>query len=366
MTWKCSSCEHQNLGRHKTCQQCGDPKDKSEKYEMPKDTAGAQSVTDAGLVKMAVAGANWVCPYCGSNQRTVDNACGQCGAAIDLTERVQSGDPPLLALTRWAAFLAWVKKHRVILGIAGAVVVLGVSWYVWSHRTRTYSAQVADVAWTHTISVERYQIWTREGWRAEQPGAAFDVVSLGDKIHHYDKVQDGYETQYYTERVACGEDCYDEPERCSEHCSDNGNGFASCTTRCTGGGRKCSTKYCSEQRSRQVPRYIDVARYQESIRYRIWDWGQHRQVVAQGHGITGLRWPVEEAKVGQGLGEGEKERETRVPRYVVTLGYKDGKLAFEVPEQDLTNFPDGSGHQLVIKKGEPTKVDGKPVTVIGQ
>ena len=48
MTWRCSSCSHQNLGRDKTCQQCGDPKDKSEKYEMPADTASAASLRDAG------------------------------------------------------------------------------------------------------------------------------------------------------------------------------------------------------------------------------------------------------------------------------------------------------------------------------
>jgi ribosomal protein L37E len=64
--------------------------------------------------------------------------------------------------------------------------------------------------------------------------------------------------------------------------------------------------------------------------------------------------------------QGEQERATRIPRYVVTLSYEEGWLAFEVPEQELSNYPDGSGHQLVVKKGQPTKVDGKPVTVTAQ
>ncbi len=33
LVWRCSSCQHQNLGRHAICQSCGNPKDESEEYE---------------------------------------------------------------------------------------------------------------------------------------------------------------------------------------------------------------------------------------------------------------------------------------------------------------------------------------------
>jgi hypothetical protein len=72
MTWRCSSCQRQNLGRHKSCQGCGNPKDASEEFEMPSDTALAPTVTDERLLRMATAGPDWRCRFCGGDQRRSD------------------------------------------------------------------------------------------------------------------------------------------------------------------------------------------------------------------------------------------------------------------------------------------------------
>lgn len=53
MTWRCSACQHRNLGRDKSCQRCGNPKDASEPFEMPEDPARAASVADPHLLRMA-------------------------------------------------------------------------------------------------------------------------------------------------------------------------------------------------------------------------------------------------------------------------------------------------------------------------
>ncbi|MCA9606483.1 MAG: hypothetical protein KC619_12845, partial [Myxococcales bacterium] len=66
MHWVCSSCGHRNLGRHKSCQRCGDPKDASEPWLMPEDPGAAPSVTDPALLRQANAGPDWQCGYCGS------------------------------------------------------------------------------------------------------------------------------------------------------------------------------------------------------------------------------------------------------------------------------------------------------------
>ncbi len=353
MTWRCSSCQHQNLGRHKACQQCGNPKDESEQYEMPSQRA---SVTDAALLRMAEAGPNWRCAYCGSDQRKADASCAQCGASSEHGQLLTPNRPV-------RARPSWWRKHRIAIIVVAALVVIPIACWTYLHRTRTFDAKVVDARWTQTISVERYQIWSRDGWRDTQPPDAFDVVSKGQQIHHYDKVLDGYDTEHYTEQVACGQDCYTEAESCHEECDDNGNGFSSCHTECTGGGQKCTTRYCSEPRTRQVPRYRDEPRYAEAIAYQIWDWGHHRSIDASGTGVAGLRWPdPSEVKLGVGLGPREEERETRFGTYVVTLAY-DGssKLTFEVTADELPKFEIGTRHQLRIKRGEQTRVDGQLV-----
>ena len=151
------------------------------------------------------------------------------------------------------------------------------------------------------------------------------------------------------------------PETCHESCSDNGNGFATCTTKCSGGGRSARRGTAARSRTRQVARYRKEPRYAEAIAYKIRDWGFQRKVDATGTGVTGLRWPVEEAHLGQGLGPREQEREQRSGRYSVTLGYEDGKLTFDVTLDAFPQFTAGSSHTLVMKRGEPPRVDGKAV-----
>jgi hypothetical protein len=361
MSWVCSACGTSNLGRYQRCQNCNDPKDRSEKYVMPGDTAAAPTITDAALLKMAEAGKNWTCAYCGSHQRRLDGSCQQCGASI--AQALADIDKPEAQRKRplWQRIKPWVKKHKIAVGVASAVLLI-ILIVMWSRREREYKAVVDGASWTQTISVERYQIWSRDGWRDSTPSGAFDVVSRGQQIHHYDSVLDGYDTQYYTEQVACGQECRDVPESCHESCSDNGNGFATCTTRCTGGGQTCSTKYCSEQRSRQVPRYRQEPRYAEGIAYKIWDWGFHRKVDATGTDFKTLRWPTEEARLGLGLVDPrEKERESRSGTYDVTLRYDDKeKLRFSVSLDELPKFENGTKHDLKIK-GDRVVVDGKVV-----
>lgn len=327
---------------------------------MPSDTASAPTVQDDRLQRMALAGPNWRCAYCGSDQRKLDGSCQQCGASA--AEAIPPRAAPVPTAQLWARIRRFVRRHKVAVGIASALVVI-VAIVLWVRREREYGAVVETAHWTQRITVERYTIWHRDGWRQNQPDDAFDVASKGQQIHHYESVLDGYDTQHYTEQVACGQTCRDVPQRCSESCTSNGNGFATCSTRCTGGGQSCSTKYCSESRTRQVPRYRQEPRYAEAISYRIWDWGAHRTVEAKGTGTTNLRWPTEEAKLGQGLGEREQEREQRSASYDVVLRYDDTKrLTFDVTLAELEGFAIGTRHELKIK-GDRVVVDGRPRAV---
>ncbi|MEZ4326734.1 MAG: hypothetical protein R3B40_16080 [Polyangiales bacterium] len=399
MVWRCSSCGHRNLGRHKLCQQCGNPKDDSEAYEMPGDTAAAETVTAPELLRIAQSGPNWRCGYCGSHQRRFDGACAQCGAAQEHGQGVPVGPPsPGSNAARLAAPRPGPagSSTRVKVGAGLAALLtsgLGCCGFgSWLAGTSTadgpkthYVARVTARSWERVVTVERFRFVTQEAFAENIPADAQEQTALGQRHHHDDqvpdgfdteyyteRVQDGYDTEYYTERVACGEDCVDTPESCHEVCSPNGNGFATCTTECSGGGRSCSTRYCDESRTRQVPRYRDdprtrqvprfrtVPRTAEWYSFRVWRWGVARVVRAEGQGDSAPRWPADdEIQLNQGLAEGEREREVRSETFVVTL--YAGAREFVTRPNDEASFARlafGSEHFVRAPPGSGFIIEG--------
>lgn len=225
-------------------------------------------------------------------------------------------------------------------------------------RTRTYEATVSSVRWEQTIVVERYQVRDREGWRQDLDREAFDVRSLGSRVHHYDQVFDGYDVESYTVSVPCGQDCVDVPEVCSESCSPNGNGFATCRTICSGGGRSCVTRYCDEWRTRDVPRYRPEPRYADWVSYKIWAWGYARTLTASGASVSDVHWP--QSDVVDDDPSGEREREVRRGDYEVTLSYGDEIIVVDVAAESFPSFDVGTTHVLERGWGS-VRLDGVEV-----
>lgn len=394
MTWVCSSCAHRNLGRHKTCATCGSPKDASESYEMPADPSTAASVTEAALLRMALDGPDWRCAYCGSDQRRADRGCARCGAsAVEGAEVPEPATPPAhedpaggeTARTQRAWHRPWWV--RALLGLAAAAL-LALGARAWTRRPRDLDAQVVARAWRHEVQVERWAVRAREGFAENRPPDALDELPLGPRVHHHEQVLDGYDTQHYTERVldgyttehysaqvACGQDCTTTAPSCRERCSSNRNGFATCRTVCSGGGQSCRTRYCAESRTRQVPRYRNeprtrqVPRYRseprfaEAYRWRLWAWGPQRTLVRRGTDEA-PRWPTDdELGLGRALGEGERERATRVTAYEVSLRDEDAATWRITPatEAEFNTFAPRSPHRVHREAGRVT-IDGRAWT----
>ena len=187
------------------------------------------------------------------------------------------------------------------------------------------------------------------------------------------EVPDGYRTEHYTERVSCGEDCETRPETCREKCTSSKNGFASCETVCSGGGQRCTTRYCNEDRTREVPktrtehrtrkvpRYRSEPRYAEGFAYKRWEWQPARKVHAEGT-TEPVKWP--ESNLNKDLGTGEKEREQRTESYKVTLVYDKEKRSLDfapTSEEAFARFPRLSEHRLHTENGG-FSVDGSTIT----
>ncbi|MEO8705392.1 MAG: hypothetical protein ABI867_35450 [Kofleriaceae bacterium] len=382
MTWRCSTCQTQNLGRFKTCQSCGHPKDESEQYEMPADPANAASVTEADLLRMATAGPDWRCAYCGSDQRRSDNTCAQCGASIGAATEVP--DPPQAAVAPPKSRRKLVRNIALASGVTAALA----GGLVWNaRRPRDYDAKVTAVSWEHKIDVERYKIHDREGFKETIPAAALEVTSVGQKVHHHDQVLDHYETEHYTVQVpdgyrtesysareSCGQDCTTKPQSCRQSCTSKKNGFASCRNVCSGGGRSCTTRYCNVSKTRQVPRtrsegrtrqvakYRQEPRYAEAFAYKLWQWAPERSDKVDGTSAS-LTWPMGARLVG--LPTGEQEREVRSAKYIVKLQYDDdASVKFEVlSAEQFVKFAPGTSHE-VHREPDVILVDGAPIKPI--
>lgn len=375
------------------CQACGSPKDESEEYEMPADTASAATVTDPSLLRLARAGANWRCRYCGSDQRTLAGTCAQCGSAQAEGRSTAGVAPVAPAVVRVARpplgtllFVAGVCA--LLLVVAGSLVFssrggtrvrsqLGRGAAALAPPFHFETATVVAVRWKQSVTVERWQVTGGEGFEEAKPAEAFEVRPAGSRFHHKERVVAGYDTQSYTETVpdgyrtetysaqeSCGQDCTPRPQSCSEKCTPNKNGFASCKTVCSGGGQDCRTKYCNVTKTRQVPqtktvtktrqvpRYADVERSATWYTWKVWAWKVARTLEKSGSG-TKPEWPGDaEVKLGKGLGPGERERENRRGDYRVelTAGATPRVLALPGPEA-LGSFAPGSQRTLRVWNG---------------
>jgi hypothetical protein len=347
LTWKCSSCAHKNLGRHTICQGCGNPKDGSEEYEMPADPSQVATVTDPALLRMAKAGANWSCAYCGSDQRALDGGCARCGAgrgeganAVELAAGVAPQAPRVHRAWRGSRTAAIAGAAIIALGIGTCAIATrrhpapADPWAVQQPTATTaivippprteFVGTVTSVSWQRTTTIETWQLAPHDGFTSEVPEDALAITPAGQHVHHYDdvldhdeteyddvEVPDGYRTETYTERVSCGQDCTTSPRictpsctttprTCSQSCTNNKNGFATCTTNCTGGTQSCTTnctggtstcttRYCNETRTRQIPKTRHerrpriVHKYRKEPRYAAWSTYKTWEWIATSH-----------------------------------------------------------------------------------
>ncbi len=312
MTWTCAACATQNLGRHTGCQRCGKAKT-TEEYEMPADTAKAASVTDPELLRLATGGANWVCRYCGSDQRRADGECARCGGERTAREREEraAGRPAGHPSGHFTGENTPSRSTRLLLLAiplsAVAVLLLIVVGMIIGANRSSYRSTPPEIAvaaaapaepvgpvpgtvtamkWEQRVVIERYQLLPGEGFVEQRPADALEVKAAGTHVHHVDQVPDGTReesyteevpdgyrqetytetvpdgtrSESYTEQVQCGQDCRSTPQSCRQVCTNSKNGFANCKDVCSGGGQTCSPKYCSQTKTRQVPQTKTVTR----------------------------------------------------------------------------------------------------------
>ncbi|MCB2214147.1 zinc ribbon domain-containing protein [bacterium] len=188
LIWECSYCETQNPGPIKSCTNCGAPQPDDVEF-LQVDEEKFNFIKDEALIRMAKAGPDVHCPYCGTRNPSTAETCSQCGA--DLTtgakaretggrvRTVAEADAPQPPQPRPPAPSAKsdlpprkpMSTRSVVIGaiILIAMIVGGILLFRWLGQTNDVRAEVTDVYWEHSITIEEYMEVTDSDWWDEVP-----------------------------------------------------------------------------------------------------------------------------------------------------------------------------------------------------
>lgn len=248
-------------------------------------------------------------------------------------------------------FLANLTHMQLVAGGVGASFFLIGLLVWWLFHTRIVDVEVKSAHWQRVVHVDRYAVRDKEGF--DVPGNAFETRNLGQRVHHYDHVLVGSHPEHYTERVSCGQECT--TPSCyttSRNCASNKNGSATCTggdTVCP--SPVCTTKYCNEERTRQVDDYEDQPRYRDYYAWKAWEWAHERDATVGGFFAKDVAWPSQDQhRIGEGLSTGQQEREAgREEHYDVAL-FGDGDTWTYEPKsaEEFGTLPLNSVHRIAV------------------
>ncbi len=231
--WDCQYCGTKgNLGRHKSCNNCGRSRPAGTKFYLASDD---EIVQDAQLLDEAAKGPDWVCAFCGTSNGVERETCRSCGAPREADSHQQAvtdygvGEAPRTgdmtveerpATAEPQKAPASQNRNRIILvGVVALVVLcagLAAAFLIFGGREQ--GATVSGFEWQRAVAVEAFQTVEEEDWSVPEGGR---ILSERQEIHHYDDVLDHYETRQreVQEQVQVGTETY----VCGQR--DLGNGF---------------------------------------------------------------------------------------------------------------------------------------------
>jgi len=195
LIWECSSCNTQNPGPIKTCTACGAPQPDDVNF-IRVDQEKFNFIKDEALIRMAKAGPDIHCPYCGTRNLSTAKLCTNCGGELSRGGKArQTGKRvgtsaeaqvprPTPAPTVTAPKKKLSRTGMIIAAIAVfACIAIFIVVMLMMFRTDDLTATVMDVSWERAIAIEAYTSVTKEGWEDEIPVGA--EVGFCSEEHRY-------------------------------------------------------------------------------------------------------------------------------------------------------------------------------------
>lgn len=251
--WDCPACGHKgNIGYETSCSQCGSPRGKNVKFYLPDES---EEVADEARIQQARAGVDWICDYCGADNKAADAQCRSCSnprTETDINRQTREirfdAEPPA---PKPVAQPKFNKGYYVFGGLALLLIVLFLLF-----RNRETTVVVTAHEWAREIRTEKFVPVVEEDWSV--PSGAKVIKSFRD-IHHYDKILAGYETKYREVEKPAG------TKRVKVGVRDLGNGYFEDIY-------ETRTVYKTVRESYEEPVYRSVPVYATKYRYEIYRW----------------------------------------------------------------------------------------------
>ena len=321
LIWECPSCSTQNPGPIKSCTACGAPQPEDVQF-LQVNQEKFDFIKDEALIRMAQAGPDIHCPWCGTRNPGTATLCSNCGGELSQGGKLrQTGQrvrtkaessaeaqkPPSPQPTPSGGAKPPAKKinrQGMIIGIIVVVVlcIAGVLLISWINRPTTINATVSEVYWERNIALEEYLEVSTSDWCDKIPSDA-EVLAISQE-HRYTS-----EDPVANSTEVCGE----------EYVVDTGTGVGEVVQDCV----------------------YEV--YDDYCEYTAWEWTAISPAVANGFDLS-PEWPSLDLTRNQREGE-------RTEEYIIT--FSDGDRDYTYVTDDLSFFlsaDPGSRWELEVNK----------------
>lgn len=199
LIWTCDSCGTKNPGAIKSCTACGAPQAIEVKFEHV-DAESFNFIKDEALIRMAQAGPDKHCPYCGTRNLASTLQCVACFGDLTVGAKsrpsgmaVGEDAQPVLSEIPTPEPISGQSRtitpmSRVALLVLLAIVLAICSFFAWNtikaNRTKNMTGTVLSSSWERSVTIETFTTVTDSDWRSNIPSEA--TIYGCNSRHHYD------------------------------------------------------------------------------------------------------------------------------------------------------------------------------------
>lgn len=185
LIWKCAYCNTENPGAIKSCTNCGAPQPPDVQFEKV-DNKRFEFIKDEALIRMAQAGPDKHCPYCGTRNLADAKLCVKCGSDISIDAHTRNSGEKIEGRSEEPSIQAPIQPKKMSKGTLIFLVLIAVVFCIASimflsnlMSREAINATVTSASWERSIEVLAFTTIQRRGWLDEIPanGAVVNCTS---------------------------------------------------------------------------------------------------------------------------------------------------------------------------------------------